>query len=123
VGVDRQPGQPEGDTAHTLAGLAADAGSVTRSSSAVGTSPSNRSSSRLRHRDQVARLALVEPGRPDDLLQLDRVRAGQGDRIGIPGEQRRGHHVDAGVGGLRRQHRGRQQLERVAVVQLAHASG
>ena len=35
-------------------------------------------------------------------------------------EQRRRHHVDPDVGRLRRQDRRRQQLERVAVVELAH---
>ena len=42
----------------------------------------------------------------------------------VPGEQRRRHHVHPHVGGLGRQDRGRQQLERVAVVELAdRASG
>ena len=47
-------------------------GSVTRSSSSVGTSPSNRSSTRVRHADEALRLLPEEPGRVDDLLDAPR---------------------------------------------------
>jgi hypothetical protein len=44
-------------------------------------------------------------------------------RVGIAREERRRDHVDARVGGLRREHRGDEQLERVAVVQLGVGAG
>ena len=43
--------------------------------------------------------------------------------VRVAGEQRRRHDVDAGVGGLRRQDRRGEQLERVAVVELADRVG
>ena len=59
------------------------------------------------------------------MISLDVGRVGDRQVGGrrVAGEQRRRHHVDAGVGGLGGQDRGRQQLERVAVVELADGVG
>ena len=55
-----------------------------------------------------------EAGRPDDLLELLGVGAGQVLGRRVAGEERGRHHVHPDVGGLRREDRGRQELERVA---------
>ena len=54
-----------------------------------------------------------------ELLDVGRIRVGEVGGRRVLREQRRRHHVDALVGGLRRQDRRDEQLERVAVVQCA----
>ena len=69
--------------------------------------------------DEAAGLVRVEAGRADDLLDARTGRRRPGPRRRVAGEQRRRHHVDPDVGGLGRQDRGRQELERVSMVELA----
>ena len=74
-----RPGRPNATLRTTLPVLRPTPGSVTRSSSSVGTSPSKRSTQRLGHADQAPRLVPVEAGRADDLLDArpDRPRRGR----------------------------------------------
>ena len=83
----------------------------------AGTSPPCSLDERLGHADQRLRFLAEEAGGLDLLLELGRSRAPAPPRRDSA-EQRRRDHVDARVGGLRRQDRGDQQLERVPVVQL-----
>ena len=76
------PGTPKALPSTTLAVLRPTPGSVTRSSSRPGTSPSNPSTQPVAQRHQRSRLGPEEPGRPDDLLQLLRVRLRHAPRVG-----------------------------------------
>ena len=69
----------------------------------------------LRHADERAALLAEEAGSLDERLHLRRVGVGERTRRGEAGEERRCGLVHARVGGLRRQHRGNEQLERVVV--------
>ena len=91
---------------------------MTRSFSRPGTSPPNRSQSACPRPIRLAGLGVVEAGRLDDLLQLLAVGARVVRGRGVAREQRRGHHVDPLVGGLRGQDRRDEQLERGLEVQL-----
>ena len=82
----------------------AETGNVTRAAEGVGRTQSAVSM-------QIRRL--------EDRLELVGRRRGHRDGVREPGEQRRRRLVDAHVRGLRGQHRGDQQLERVAEVELA----
>ncbi len=77
----------------------------------------------IRHADEVLRLAAVETGRTNDAFQLADIGGRQRPWIGITREQSGGHHVHAGVGALRRQDGGRQQLEGVAMIEFADHVG
>lgn len=73
---------------------------------------------RDRHSDQALGLVLIEAGRADDLLDNGGICCGQFGGRWVGGEQCRGDNVHPRVRGLRRHDRRREQLERVAVVQL-----
>ena len=85
----------------------------------VGTSPAEALDERRRHPDQALRLVLVEAGRPDDLLDIGRVGAGEVLRCRVLGEQDRRDHVHPDVGGLGGQDRRGEQFEGIGVVELA----
>ena len=123
VGVDRQPGQAEADAAHDVGRLAArrrEGDEVVHRAS--GTSPPKRSTRACGHADQAPRLVPEEPGRLDERLDLGGVGGGQVRGRRVAGEQRGRDHVHPLVGGLGRQDRRRQQLERVVVCCRAHSS-
>ena len=63
------------------------------------------------------------PVRLDQFFELGTIGAGIVGGRPVPGEQRRRHHVDPGVGGLRRQDGGHRQLQRGGEVQLAVGVG
>ena len=71
------------------------------------------------HADEALRLVLVEAGRADDLLDLERVGDGQVLRRRVAGEECGRDHVHPLVGALGRQDRGGEQLVGVAVVERA----
>ena len=48
---------------------------------------------------------------------------GEGGRIRVAGEERRGYLIDAHIGGLRREHRGDQQFKGVREVEFSHGVG
>jgi len=60
--------------------------------------------------DQAGGLAAKKPGGADQCLDLLGRSRGQAGGVGKPGEQRRGHQVDARVRTLRRKDGGDQQL-------------
>src|SRR5690606_27579268 len=74
---------------------------------------------RVRHRDQVPRLAPEEAGRVDELFDLLLLRAGQVLWCRVPREEGGRDLVDPLVGALRREDRGDEELERVLVVERA----
>src|SRR3546814_13354627 len=71
------------------------------------------------HADEALGLVLVEAGGADDLLELRRLCDREVLRSRVAGEELRRDHVDALVGGLRRQDRGGEQLVGVGVLQRA----
>ena len=118
VSIDGQPGNAKRMPEHDVRGLAADARQrgqllhVGRHVAAV------LGDEHLRHADQRLGLLPEEPGRQDQPLELGCVGPRQRPRVRIALEQRRRDHVHALVRGLRRQDRGGEQLEGVAVVQF-----
>ncbi len=113
------PGTPKALPSTTFAVLRPTPGSVTRSFSRPGTSPSKRSTSAAPEGDERVRLGAEEAGGPDHLLQLGAVGRGVRRGVRVPREQRGRDQVHPDVGGLRRQHGGDQQLEGVLEVELA----
>ena len=113
------PGTPKALPRTTLAVLRPTPGSVTRSSSLPGTSPSNRSTSAAPRPISDDRLVPEEAGRPDQLLQLGAVGARVVGGGAVAGEQRRGDQVDPPSVRLRGQDDRDDQLERVGEVELA----
>jgi hypothetical protein len=67
----------------------------------------------------VARFVAEEAGAADHVLELERFGLGERTRVGIACEERRRHHVDAGIGALRREDRRDEQLQRRLVQQGA----
>ena len=122
VGVDRQAGQAEGDAADDVGRLAADAGqrhevrqpsAPRRRSARPGPGPCRAGSSPF---PEEARWAAPSP-------RARGVGGGQRRRRRVAGEEGGRHHVHPLVGALGRQDGGDQQLERVAVVELAAGLG
>src|SRR2546430_16757033 len=86
--------------------------------------PYTRSSDlRVSHAEDRLCLVAAEPGAVDLLLEHPWVGSGVILRRPVLREQGGGHHVHTGVGGLRRQNRGDQQLERIAVLERAYRVG
>src|SRR5207244_3901947 len=77
----------------------------------------------LRHPDQALRLIAEEAGGLDDLLDVRLPSAGQRLGRGVAAEEGGCHQVHAGVGALRGQDRGAEQLEGVPVLQRAAGVG
>jgi hypothetical protein len=71
-----------------------------------------------RHADERLGFLAEEAGRDDLFLEHRRLGPRQRVRPRVAREQGRGDHVHPRVGGLRRQDRGDQQLEWIAVVQF-----
>ncbi len=119
MGVDRQSRQPKRHAAHDVARLAAHAGQCHQVIEGSGNLTIESFDQHARHPDQALGLVLVEAGRTDDLLDCAGVSGGQCCRGRIRRKQLGGHHIDTGIGGLSRHDRRYQQLEGIAVVQLA----
>ena len=114
-----RPGSSNHTDRTTLPVLRPTPGSVTRSSSSVGISPSKRARTACA---MPMRFFAFERKKPVDWIDLSTSSGSATARsagVGIPGEQRGRHHVHALVGALRRQDRRDEQLVRVRVVQRA----
>ena len=114
-----RPGRSKATLRTTLPVLRPTPGRVTRSSSRVGHLAAEALDQGPGHADQAAGLGPEEPGRADQFLELAGYGPGQGLGVGIGGEDGRRHQVHPGVGALRREDGGHQQLERVVVAQGA----
>ena len=107
VRVDGQAGQAEPDRPHDVAGLAPDTGQRDEVVELGRDLAAEALLDRLRHPDEVLRLRAEEAGRLDERLDVVRIGGREVGRRRILREQRGRHHVDALVGGLRRQDRRR----------------
>ena len=117
--VDGDPGNPEGMAEHHVRGLAAEprqGDQLGQGGRELAVEPLHQ---RLTEPDQRAGLVPEEAGGLDHLFQLGPRRRGVVGGGAIAGEQRRGDHVHAGVGGLGGQDGGHRQLQRRGEVQLA----
>ena len=119
VGVDRQPGKIECHRTHDVARLATDARQRHQVVEIARDLAVEAFFDRLRHAEQAAGLGAEEAGGADELLDPRRVGAGEIGRRRILGEQRRGHHVHALVGRLRRENRRDEQLVRIRMIERA----
>ena len=117
------PGTPKALPSTTFAVLRPTPGSVTRSAIRPGTCPSNRSTRAAPSPMSARALARKNPVDLMIVLELGRVglRVVRGRRVAR--EELGGDEVDAHVGGLRRQQRRHEQLQRRAEVELAVGVG
>ncbi len=123
VGVDREAGEREGDAAHNVGRLASDTGQGDQIVAFGRHFAAEAFDERSGHGNQVLRLGLEEAGGAHDVLQLGRVGRGEGGGARVAGEQFGRDHVDPRIGGLRREDRRHQQLERRLMIELAQRFG
>jgi hypothetical protein len=123
MGVHGEPRYSERVAEHHVGGLPADPGKDHQVRHATGDLAVEALDQRLAEPQHGVRLRPEEAGRLEDGFQLPAVGPGEGDGIGIPGEECRRHLVDHLVRGLRRQDRGDQELEGVGEIQLAVCVG
>ena len=118
VGIDGDGRLAEGDVEHDIRRLAADAGKGDERLAIVRHLAVELLDELPRQRDQVPRLAAIEP---DGLDLVGELRLAERDqslrRIGRL-EQVRRRLVDRGVGSLRRQHHGDEEGEGIGVMKL-----
>ena len=98
MGVDGQARHPNRTDRTTLPVLRPTPGRVTRSSSSIGTSPPNRSSTACAIPIRLLVFDAEEARRADELLDLVGIGVREVGRRRIPREQRRRDHVDPLVG-------------------------
>jgi undecaprenyl-diphosphatase len=119
MGIDRVGDLAEGDVEHDIGGLAADAGQRLQRLAAGRNHAAERLDQALAQQDHVLRLGAVEADRPDQLAhRLLAERQHLLRRVGQR-EQAPRRLVDAGIGGLGREHDRDQQREGVEIFELA----
>lgn len=120
VRVNRKARQVEGDAAHDVGGLATNPGKRDEMFHLRGHLAAELRDDGIRHSDEIACLRPEETRGPHDFLHLTHV--GDSERLGIgkATEQIRSHHVYPGVGALRRQDRGGEQLKRCFMGEFTH---
>ncbi len=123
MGVDGDPGHPEGVAEHHVRGLAADAGQLHQVVLVPGDLAAVPLAQRLGEADHVVGLGAVEAGGAQDALHLRAVGTGEVGGGGVAREQARRDRVHPLVRGLRGEHGGDQQLQGVLEVQLAVGVG
>ena len=126
VRVDRQPRQPESDRADHVGRLAPDAGQGDELLHRLRYLAVEALGDRARHCQEVPALRPEEARRADQLLDILEPRGGEGPRIGVAPEKRRGHHVHPFVSALGREDRGDEELVRTVVhegTQLCRGAG
>ena len=122
VRVDGQTGQVERHRPHDVAGLAPDARQLHQVVELGGHLTAEVLVELARHPEQALRLRAEEPGGVHDRLDSSGSACARSLASGT-GEQLRRDLVDVLVGGLRREDRRREQLERVLVHQRALGVG
>jgi hypothetical protein len=121
--VDRDGRRAEGDVQHDIGGLAADARQRLERLARRRHFAAMRVGQPLRQRHHVAGLGVEKTDGPDRGAQTLLAQFQHFRRRTNPGEQRRRRAVDRGVGGLRRQRDGHQQLVGIAVDELGSRLG
>ena len=111
--------QTVGGAQHHIGGLARHSGQRQQLLHGAGQLAAEPIDHELRGSPDRLRLVAEEAGRANVLLQLLHRDRQVILRSPIPGEERRGHHVDALVGALRGENGGDQQLERGSEIERA----
>ena len=118
MGVDREPGNAEGDAQHDVGGLPPhprQGDEVLHPGRYLAVEPLDQGGA---GGDDGFRLGAEEPGGLDQGFDRPRIGVGQRRGVRIPGEQDRRDGIHRPVGGLRREDGRHQHLERGLVVEL-----